>query len=146
MESFDATIVAADRGGACVRIPPEVVAALGGKARIPVRATFDDIPYRGSIVKMGGEMVIGMLKAIRSELGKGPDDVVRVTVELDEAERTVEIPADLRSALDGAGLLGAFTTLSYTHQREHVGWIEEAKRPETRARRISQTVERVRPA
>jgi uncharacterized protein YdeI (YjbR/CyaY-like superfamily) len=87
-----------------------------------------------------------VLKAIRAELGKGPDDVVRVTVELDEAERTVEIPADLRSALDGAGMLGVFTALSFTHQREHVGWIEEAKRPETSARRISWTMERVRPA
>ncbi|HWC68118.1 MAG TPA: YdeI/OmpD-associated family protein [Acidimicrobiales bacterium] len=144
MESFEAPIEAADRGGACVRVPPGVVAALGGGGRIKVRATFDGIAYRGSVVSMGGEKVIGLLKTIREELGKGPGDTVAVTLDVDDAERTVDVPADLSAALDAAGLLDAFRALSYTHQREHVAWIEEAKRPDTRARRIHQTVERLR--
>jgi hypothetical protein len=143
MEAFAAPIVAADRGGACVRVPPEVVEALGGGGRIKVRATFDGIDYRGSVVSMGGEKVIGLLKAIREELGKGPGDAVTVTLERDDAERSVDVPADLRAALDAAGLADAFRALSYSHQRENVSSITEAKRPETRARRIQQTVERL---
>jgi hypothetical protein len=143
METFEAEIVAADRGGAYVRVPATVVAAFGGAGRIPVRATFDGIAYRGSVVSMGGDKVLGLLKAIRTELGKAPGDTVTVTVEADTTERSVVLPDDLRAALAAAGALDAFAALSYSHQREHVGWIDEAKRPETRTRRIRQTVERL---
>ena len=112
-------------------VPKEVVEALGGKARIPVRATFDGIAYRGSIVSMGGQQVLGVLKAIRTELGKGPGDEVRVTVERDDQARTVDVPDDLREALATAALTDRFTRLSYSHQREYVTWIAEAKRPAT---------------
>ena len=142
-QTFDATVVAADRGGAFVPVPEEVVEALGGKGRIPVRATFDGIAYRGSIVSMGGQPVLGVLKAIRTELGKGPGDEVRVTVERDGQARTVDVPDDLREALATAALSDRFSSLSYSHQREYVTWIAEAKRPATRARRIAETVQRV---
>jgi hypothetical protein len=108
-----------------------------------VRATFDGIEYQGSVVTMGGRKVIGLLKAIRVELGKGPGDVVTVTVEADTAERTVEVPDDLRAALDEAGLSAKFDALSFTHRREYVQWVAEAKKPDTRARRVSQTIERL---
>jgi hypothetical protein len=141
VEEFNAAITEADRGGAYVRVPPEVAASLGGTGRVAVWARFDGIAYRGSVVTMGGEKVLGMLKSIRAELGKGPGDVVTVTVERDESERLVEIPSDLRAGLDAADLHERFRMLSYTHQREYVSWIEEAKRPETRARRIDKTIE-----
>jgi hypothetical protein len=143
VETFEAAIVEADRGGAYIRVPAEVVAALGGKGRIPVQATFDGIAYRGSVVSMGGEKVLGLLKAIRTELGKQPGDRITVTLEHDQAERSVDVPDDLRAALDGAGLLSAFEALSYSHQREYVSWIADAKKAETRARRIGQTIERI---
>jgi hypothetical protein len=69
MERFEATIVEADRGGALVEVPAAVVEALGGRGRIPVRATFDGIAYQGSVVSMGGRRVLGILKSIRAELG-----------------------------------------------------------------------------
>jgi Domain of unknown function (DUF1905)/Bacteriocin-protection, YdeI or OmpD-Associated len=144
VKAFEAPIIGAPRGGAYVEVPPAVVAALGGKGRIPVRATFDGIAYRGSIVSMGGKQILGILKAIRSELGKSPGDPVKVTVEVDEAERSVSVPDDLAAALADAGLRDAFTANSYSHQREHVTWIEAAKQPATRARRISQTIDRLR--
>jgi hypothetical protein len=140
---FDATIEAADRGGAFVAVPDDVIETLGGKGRIPVRATFDGVAYRGSIVSMGGGKILGLLKAIRTELGKGPGDAVQVTVELDDEERAVTVPDDLRDALGAAGRADGFAQLSYSHQREYVTWIEEAKGPGTRARRIGETVERV---
>ena len=127
MESFDATIVEARQGGAFVLVPPDVVAALGGNGRIPVRATFDGVPYQGSVASMGGTKVLGLLKSIRRELGKGPGDVVTVTLERDDEERTIAVPDDLRAALEGAGPSVKFSGLSYTHQREYVTWIEAAQ-------------------
>jgi hypothetical protein len=144
MERFEATILEAERGGAFVAVPPEVVEALGGAGRIPVQATFDGVPYQGSAVSMGGQKVLGVQKAIRSQLGKGPGDIVTVTLELDRGERTVRTPDDLAAALEQAGLAERFAGLSFTHRREYVTWVDEAKKPETRARRIDQAVERLR--
>jgi hypothetical protein len=145
MEAFEATIEEADRGGAFVRVPGDVVAALGGKGRIAVEATFDGVAYRGSVVSMGGAEVISVLKDIRTRLGKQPGDSIAVTLTADTAPRSVEVADDLRAALDQAGLADTFTGLGYSHQREYVTWIDEARKPDTRARRIAQTVERLRP-
>ena len=142
---FEATIAAAERGGAYVAVPPDVVAELGGRGRIPVIATFDGVEYRGSVVSMGSGPVIGVLKRIRTELGKEPGDRVTVTLTVDEEPRRVDVPEDLRAALADAHLQERFDALSYSHRREYVQWIEEAKRPATRKRRIEQTVERVGP-
>jgi hypothetical protein len=143
VQSFEAEIVEVEGGGAFVRVPDDVVAALGGKGRIPVEATFDGVAYRGSVVSMGGGKVLGVLKGIRAELGKQPGDTVTVTLAADTAPRTVEVADDLRTALAAAGLTDTFTALSYSHQREYVTWIDEAKKPETRARRIAGTVDRL---
>jgi hypothetical protein len=145
VDAFVAAIEEAPRGGAYVEVPADVVDALGGGGRIPVRATFDGVAYRGSIVTMGGAKVIGILKSIRTELGKSSGDRIEVTVELDAAERTVDVPADLDAALGEAGLRDVFAELSYSHRREYVRWIDEARKPETRARRVDQTIERIRP-
>jgi uncharacterized protein YdeI (YjbR/CyaY-like superfamily) len=65
-------------------------------------------------------------------------------MELDTEPRTVQVPPDLRDALRADGeAWKAFSALSFTHRREYVEWVEEAKRPDTRARRIAATVERV---
>ncbi|TCO16821.1 uncharacterized protein DUF1905 [Kribbella steppae] len=141
METFEGIVVVNDGGGAWVEVPGEVIAALGGGGRIPVQASFDGIAYRGSIASMGGCMALGLLKSIRTELGKGDGDPVTVTVERDTAERTVEVPADLAAALEEAGLRKAFDALSYSHRREHVNAINDAKKPETRARRITKALE-----
>lgn len=138
MESFEATILEAGRGGMYVRVPDEVVAALGGKARIPVLATFDGVPYRGSVMTMGTERrAIGILKDIRAKIAKGPGESVLVTLEPDLAERTVTVPDDLAAALAAAGLTGAFAALSYTRRKEAATGVESAKKPETRANRIA---------
>jgi hypothetical protein len=144
METFEGKITLNDGGGAWVEVPEEVVAALGGGGRIPVQATFDGIAYRGSIASMGGCKALGILKDIRSQLGKGAGDPVTVTVERDSAERTIEVPADFAAALEEAGLRKTFDALAYTHRREHVNAINDAKKPETRARRITKALEMLR--
>lgn len=144
MEMFEGSIKVNDGGGAWVEVPGEVVVALGGGGRIPVQAAFDGVPYRGSIASMGGCMALGVLKSIRAELGKGDGDVVRVTVERDAGERTVDVPDDLAAALAEAGLREAFDGMSYSHRREHVNAINDAKKPETRQRRIAKAVEMIK--
>ncbi|MFC9439930.1 DUF1905 domain-containing protein [Nocardia sp. NPDC057030] len=141
MQQFEATIEAGAGGGAYVAVPGEVVAALGGGGRIPVAAAFDGIKYRGSIADMGSGPCLGVRKAIRAELGKQPGDRVVVTVARDDAERTVEVPDDLAAALRTAGLAAVFAELSYSRRREHVTSVTDAKRAETRARRITKVVE-----
>lgn len=143
METFESRIEVGTGGGAYVTVPADVIEALGGGGRIPVQATFDGIPYSGSIVSMGGVKCLGVLKQIRSDLGKEPGDSVTVSVERDTSERTLDIPADFDAALAEAGAREAFDRLSFSHRREHVAAIEEAKRPETRARRIANAVRMV---
>jgi hypothetical protein len=143
MATFEGVIAEARGGGAYVEVPGEVVAALGGGGRIPVEATFDGVAYRGSIASMGGCMALGILKQIRTELGKGVGDPVVVTVVRDDAERTVDVPEDFAVALEGAGVREVFDKLSFSHRREHVAAINDAKKPETRARRIAKAVEMI---
>lgn len=96
--SFSATIQSADTGGAYVAIPLDVESVFG-KKRVPVTATFDGIPYRGSVVRMGTcGHVLGMTKAIREQVAKQPGDVVDVTITEDLGERKVDLPADLTAA------------------------------------------------
>jgi antitoxin component of MazEF toxin-antitoxin module len=144
--TFQAPVRSSNRGGGghLVDVPPDVVEALGGKGRIPVTATFDGVPYRGSIVRMGGGAVLGVQKAIMAEAGVSVGDSLTVVVRNDEAPREVEVPDDLAEALarnDPAH--AAFEGLSFSHKREYVRSITEARRPETRARRIELTIERL---
>ena len=142
MSSLVATVEEAPRGGAFVRIPPDVIDGLGGGGRIPVRATFGGIPYRGSIVRMGGDSVLGVLKEIRDTLGLALGDEVEVTVVRDDAERVVEIPVELATLLEAnPAAREAFEALSYSHRREHALHVAEAKQPETRERRARKTIE-----
>ena len=128
-------------GGHLVDVPPEVVKALGGKGRIPVTATFDGVPYRGSIVRMGGGAVLGVQKAIMAEAGVSAGDSITVVVRNDEAPREVEVPQDLADALARSDpARAAFEGLSFSHRREYVRSITEAKRADTRARRVERTI------
>lgn len=144
--TFRAPIRPSGRGGGghLVDVPTEVVEALGGKGRIPVTATFDGVPYRGSIVRMGGGAVLGVQKAIMAEAGVRVGDSLTVVVRNDEGPREVEVPVDLAEALARNGAArAAFEGLSFSHKREYVRSITEAKRPQTRARRIELTIEQL---
>jgi hypothetical protein len=129
-------------GGHMVEVPDDVIAKLGGKGRTPVTATFDGVSYRGSIVKLRGTMMIGVTKAIMAEAGVEVGDTLTVVVENDDAPREVEVPTDLAKAFRGAKDAKAeWDRLAFTHQREYAEAILDAKKPETRARRIEKTIE-----
>src|SRR5579863_3284815 len=125
---FKARIEEADMGtgGAFVFFPYDVAKEFGTKGRVPVKATFDGAEYSGSLVKYGNPLhMLGLLKAIREKIGKGPGDTIEVVVWRDEAERVVAIPATFKALLKKEGLLAGFEKLSFTHRKEYVRWIEE---------------------
>lgn len=126
-----------------ITIPFDVEKVFGAK-RVPVVATINEAEYRGSIVRMGGEYMLGIPKEFRERAGIAAGEAVTVTVEKDEAPRSVTPPADLVEALKTNGLTEAFSKLSFTHQKEHVRAIEEAKAAETRQRRINKALEMLR--
>jgi hypothetical protein len=142
VHTFKAKLEEGMGGGAFVRVPFDVENAFG-KKRVPISATIDGEPYRGTLVRMGSpEHCLGVLKAIREKIGKEVGDEVAVSLEEDTEERKVVVPADLTAALRREkDARTFFETLSYTHQKEYVQWIEEAKKEETRKARVARTVE-----
>ncbi len=138
---FRAKIKVLENGGAHVEFPGDIEKLFGVRGRVPVRVTFDGEAYRGSMVRMGmPKHILLILKEIREKLGKGEGDTIRVTVELDDAPRVVDLSADVEAAYKKAGVLDRYRALSYSQQRERNIWIEEAKQAETRARRIAKSV------
>ena len=106
-----------------------------------MKLTIGDRTARLRLGVMGGRNLLGLSKAARAELGVEIGDAVHAIIELDTEERTVELPDDLASALDAEpGARAAFDALPPSHRKEHVRAIMEAKRPETRVRRIEAAV------
>jgi hypothetical protein len=118
--------------------------AVFGKVRAPVKVTLNGYTFRSTIAAMGGPLFIPLRRSHREAAGLEGTETLTVVVEVDEAPRTVTPPKDLVKALKAAGALDRWKALSFTHQREHVEAIEEAKKPETRARRIEKAVAMVR--
>ncbi|OGN94293.1 MAG: hypothetical protein A2Z71_05055 [Chloroflexi bacterium RBG_13_50_21] len=139
---FQAVIESAGGGGAFVIIPFDVEKVFGQK-RVKIRATIDGEPYRGTLVRMGTpHHMLLVLKEIREKIGKSFGDEVTIEFEEDLETRQVVIPADLQQAFKAAPAAQAFfNRLSYSHQREYVNWIAEAKREQTRQSRIQRTIE-----
>jgi hypothetical protein len=136
-QRFKAVLQPSGRGGGhIVEVPTKVIQALGGKGRIPVTATFNGVPYRGSIVRMGEVAILGVTKAIMEAAEVLPGEKLDVVVELDLEPRHVELPAEFAEALARSGLRDAFEAMSYSHRRQHVEAILDAKREDTRQRRI----------
>jgi hypothetical protein len=146
-QSFSAVIQNAGGGGGFVEIPFDVKQAFGSK-RPKIRASIEDKPYRGMLVRMGGprHMLI-ILKGIREKIGKTFGDTVTVTVEPDLQPRIVRLPPDLRKELNkNRAAAAAFQKLSYTRRKEYARWIEEARRPETRRERLAKTIAELKKA
>jgi hypothetical protein len=126
------------------RVPFELKEAFG-RARPPVRVTIRGHTWRTTPGIYGGVGHVVVNRAVKAATGIDAGDRAGVAMELATDPRTVRVPADLRRSLAADAAAGkAFAGLSFTHRREYVDWIEEAKRPETRSRRIASTVERVR--
>jgi Bacteriocin-protection, YdeI or OmpD-Associated/Domain of unknown function (DUF1905) len=122
------------------------VAAVGeGPKRFPVLATINGHTWRTTVARMHGEFLVGCSRAVRGAAGVQAGDTVTLRLELDRAPREVEVPEALADALAGdAAARTAFEGLAFTHRKEFARWIEEAKRDETRTRRVGQALEMLR--
>ncbi|MBS1619663.1 MAG: DUF1905 domain-containing protein [Bacteroidetes bacterium] len=138
---FTAELRDAGGGGVYVLFPYSTEEMFGVKGRVPIKATIDGEPYQGSLVKYGTpQHMLLVLKSIREKIGKDIGDTVQVTIEHDVAKRTVEVPEDFVKALKESKLKTAFDKMSYSHRRERVLWIEDAKKEETTVRRIEKAL------
>jgi hypothetical protein len=139
---FKATIEPGIGGGAGVVFPYDVEQEFATRARVPVKSTLDGVPYTGSLVKCGpSSHMLGVLKGIREQIGKGPGDTIEVVLWKDEEERTVDVPIEFEELMKREGLLAFFEKLSFTHRKEYCRWITEAKREETRQTRLQKSIE-----
>jgi hypothetical protein len=136
---FESTVELGGKTATGIPVPDEVVAALGGSKRPAVTITVNGHTYRTTAVRMGGRFLVPLSAEHREAAGVAAGDDVVVDIDLDTAPREVVLPADLEAAMDDAART-AYDALSYTHRKEWVRWVEEAKRPETRAARVERTV------
>lgn len=116
-----------------------------GRARAPVRGTVDGTDFRTTVAVYGNRYYIGFNKELRERAGIAIGDRVQVALELDREPRTVEVPPALAAALENDSKARAvFEALSYTHRNEYARWIAEAKRDETRDRRVDKALAMLR--
>ena len=124
------------------RLADADVAALGGGGRPKVKVTMQGYEFRSSIARMGGEYWLGVSAERRMAGGVRAGDVVELDIELDDEERTVDVPEDLAAALAQEPAADAyFKGLSVSNRKWHVLQVEGAKTAETRARRIAKSVQ-----
>ena len=128
---------------AAVVLSDEQAAEVGeGRKAFPVQATINGYTWAGRVVRMGGELLLGLNREVRTAAGVEAGDEVTVTIALDEAPREVEVPAALAHALDAdAAAKARFEALAYTHRKEFAQWVAEAKRDDTRERRVERTLQ-----
>ena len=118
--------------------------AVFGKIRAPVTVTLNGYTFRSTIAAMGGPPCIPLRKSNQAAARLDGIDTIDVRLDLDIEPRVVKPPADLVKALKAASAWDRWQELSFTHQREHVEAVEEAKKPDTRIRRIDRAVQMVR--
>ncbi|MCC5576537.1 DUF1905 domain-containing protein [Microtetraspora sp. AC03309] len=142
---FRVTLELAGKTATGFQVPDEVVADLGAGKRPPVRVTINGHTYRSTVASMGGRYMIGISAANRVSAGVAAGDDVVVDLELDTEPREVAVPADLAEALDrDADAKRFFDTLSYSKKQWFVLSVEGAKKPETRQRRLTETIAMLR--
>ena len=136
---FTATLELNGKTATGIEVPASVMSALAGK-RPAVAVTLRGHTYRTTVGSMDGRSLIPVSASVRDAAGIAAGDVLEVELEPDTAARTVEVPDDLGEALAEAGASSEWSRLAYSHQKEWVRSVSEAKKPETRARRVAAAV------
>lgn len=139
-------VVQGEGGGAWVDVPVDLKETYGKGNLVPIVATFNDAEqYQGQLAMMGGEWPMLLVRSdVRARLGVAVGDRVRVRIELDSAPRIVSLPGDVAALVDANPTAAAtWAGLSPGNRREYARWIEDAKRLETRQRRVAETVRKL---
>ena len=128
---------AQDMDAAALRPPFDVLTVFGTRARVPVRGTINGFAFRSSLCNMGSGHLMVVNKAMRAGARCAAGEVVDVVLERDREERVVEVPVYLRKTIaSNRTAQGTWESLSFTHQKEWVRAIEDAKKEETKQSRI----------
>ncbi len=139
---FRTTILQGDKTATGIRVPDDVVEALGKGKRPPVRVTLKGYTYRSTVAVMDGTYMVGVSADVRAAAGVAGGEELDVDIELDTEKREVSLPPDLAAALDAdPDARRTFDGLSYSNKSWHVLQTDGAKTDETRARRIAKSVE-----
>ncbi len=140
-QTFRATLVGTGKATCGVRVPDEIVEALGGGGHPKVVATLNDYTYRTSVARMGGEYWFGLASAHGEASGLKAGDEVTVTLVLDTAPREIEVPPELAAALEADPAAKAFFDgLSYSNKRVFTESVAGTRNPETKARRVEKAL------
>jgi Bacteriocin-protection, YdeI or OmpD-Associated/Domain of unknown function (DUF1905) len=141
---FEAVLTKSEGTGTYVVVPLDVPALFGSR-RPPVRGTVNEFPFRTTLAPYGDDWYLGFNREVRAGAKVEAGHAVVVELERDDEPREVEVPPDLAEALSSDPAAEAtFERFSYSHRKQYVDWIEEAKREETRRRRIEKAVDLLR--
>ena len=142
VKKFRAVVERREGGEVCsIHVPFDVEKTFGARGRVPVRGTVNGAPFRSSLFNMGGGHFFVVNRKMREAAGVRGGETVPVVLERDAEERTVTPPADFARALKANKEARAtWDALSYTHRREHVEHVEDARKPETRQRRVEKSI------
>jgi hypothetical protein len=142
--AFTAEVLSAGQGGGhAVVVPKEVIAAFGSK-RPQVLAHINGVEYRSRLMVYGGQSYLGLRKELLRKLQVGAGDQVQIELVEDHEERVIVEPPELTQALaDNPAAQAAYQKLPFTHRNEYARWIDEGKKPETRADRVAKTIKRL---
>lgn len=133
-----------DKDATYIEVPIDIEKEFGAK-RVKVKAKFDNVDYRGSIVKMGLPCyMLGITKEIRNKIGKTYGDILRVELQKDEEDRIIELPKEFKEKLlENEKASKFYGSLSYSNQRKYYQWITSAKKEETKIKRIEEAIKKL---
>lgn len=127
---------------AWMNAPFDVPTTFGTKARVPVKGTINGFPFRSSLMPMGGCHGMAVNKAMREGAKAKAGDLVDVFMERDTAERTVEVPPELKRELaKHKKAQERWEKLAFTHKKEMAICIRDAKLEETKRRRLAKVMD-----
>ena len=142
--AFSAEVLSGGQGGGHAVVVPKEVAAMFSSKRPAVMAVVNGVEYRSRLAVYGGQSYLGLRKDLLRRLEVDVGDMVEVELVEDHEERVVVEPAELIAALaENATAKAAYEQLPYSHRTEYARWIEEGKKPETRADRVAKTIRRL---
>jgi hypothetical protein len=132
---------------AYVEFPFDVEDLFGKKGQVKIKAMIDNkVLYRGSLANMGYDChVLGITQEVRKQINKTFGDIIDIKLEQDLEERVVSIPDDVQTQLNKSKKASEFfESLSFTHRKEYMRWVESAKKEETRKKRIVEFVDKMK--
>ena len=124
-----------------IQIPPEIVEGLQSGKKPQVSVTINGYTYQSTIAVMGGKYLLPVSAEHRELARVKAGDMVEVAIELDTSKREVVVPDDLNAIFDqNPEARKHFNQISFSAKQRIVLHIESAKTPETRQKRLTQTI------